>query len=277
MAAQPRKGAIDLGGVISSTLGAPPPHPPAESHEPAGPPAVIAAAIVPAPHSPAGEGDLSAGELADLAVCEAALDNLRLAFAAAGKALQVVRDGRLYRSGYGSFEDYAEQRWDISRAQAYRLIAAWPLAERLSPIGDRLTESQIRELLPVSDQHGPDAAAVVYETIATADGIRVTAALVKGAVSVLPRGYFDQAEAVRQIREYLNRQDAPPARPARVPADPVQKFNSAAGKLLASLEDIRSGDVISAARSADPTLVRKTIATVRAMLDEIEQEVTTPA
>src|SRR6266536_3079623 len=45
-----------------------------------------------------------------LAACEAALDNLRVAFWAAGKALQVIRDARLYRSTHATFEDYAEQR-----------------------------------------------------------------------------------------------------------------------------------------------------------------------
>lgn len=35
----------------------------------------------------------------------------------------------------------------MSRSPAYRLIDAWPLAERLSPMGDKLNERQVRELL----------------------------------------------------------------------------------------------------------------------------------
>src|SRR5438309_439896 len=81
-------------------------------------------------------------EQADLATCEAALDNLRVAFWAAGKALQVIRDARLYRDTHATFEDYVEQRWDMARSPAYRLIDAWPLAERLSPMGDKLNERQ---------------------------------------------------------------------------------------------------------------------------------------
>ena len=38
---------------------------------------VISASSVPDPHSPAGDGRLSPAEEADLATCEAALDNLR--------------------------------------------------------------------------------------------------------------------------------------------------------------------------------------------------------
>jgi hypothetical protein len=69
----------------------------------AGTPAVLPVSAIPAPHSPAGHGQLTPEEEADLATCEVALDNLRLAFAAAGKALQVILDGRLYRSTHDTF------------------------------------------------------------------------------------------------------------------------------------------------------------------------------
>ncbi len=121
--------------------------------------AIVSPMIVPAPYAGTEGAQLNASEHDDLAACEAAVDGLRLAFWAAGKALQVIRDARLYRETHASFEEYVEDRWDMSRAQAYRLIAAWSLAERLSPIGDkRLNEPQIRELLPVARSHGQNAA-----------------------------------------------------------------------------------------------------------------------
>ncbi|WP_067801398.1 hypothetical protein [Actinomadura formosensis] len=111
------------------------------------------------------DGDLDDQDRADLAACEAALDNLRMAFWAAGKALQVIRDRRLYRADYGSFEAYCTDRWEIGRRQADRLIAAWPIAEQLRPIGlASLNEGQVRELLPIADRHGPQAAVTVYRT-----------------------------------------------------------------------------------------------------------------
>ena len=91
----------------------------------------------------------------------------------------------------------------MSRSQAYRLVDAWPLAERLSPMGDKLNERQIRELLPLASRHGQDAAVAVYRTVAETEGIQVTAALLHGAVSILPAGHFDPAEAIGQIRAYL--------------------------------------------------------------------------
>lgn len=78
----------------------------------------------------------------------------------------MIRDARLYRDTHATFEDYVEQRWDISRSPAYRLIDAWPLAERLSPIGDKLNERQVRELLPLASRPGHDAAVTVYRTVA---------------------------------------------------------------------------------------------------------------
>ncbi|WP_157570854.1 hypothetical protein [Microtetraspora malaysiensis] len=41
--------------------------------------------------------------------------------------------------------------------QVDRLIRAWPLAECLTPIGVKIINgAQIRELLPLADQHGQD-------------------------------------------------------------------------------------------------------------------------
>jgi hypothetical protein len=235
-------------------------------------PAVVSAMAIPEPQqSTDGHSPLSAGELEHLAVCEAALDNLRLAFAAAGKALQVIRDARLYRDSHGTFEDYVEQRWDMSRAQAYRLIEAWPLAERLSPIGDRITESQIRELLPVAGRHGQEAAATVYQAVAGADGVRVTAAVLRDVVGILPAGHFAPAEAVSQIHAYLAGEHTPRIPPS---ADPVQALRAESDRFLRNLHRFAASEAIRAARTADPDAVRQAVAGIRAALDEIEREIT---
>lgn len=260
---------IDLAAAIGGELGGDR-HKAPETALP-GPAASIAprASSIPDPHSPTGHGQLSTSEETDLTTCEAALDNLRMAFWAAGKALQVIRDARLYRGTHDTFEEYLAQRWDMSRAQAYRLIDAWPLAERLSPIGDTITESQVRELLPLAGQHGQDAAAIVYQTVAETDGVRVTAAVLRDVVDILPADYFDPAETVSQIHAYLV--DGVAVRPLPT-ADPVQAFTSETARFLKGLQRVANGDVIKAARSADPELVRRTVAGIRAVLDEIEQQ-----
>ncbi|HEY3958666.1 MAG TPA: hypothetical protein VGM53_35335 [Streptosporangiaceae bacterium] len=183
----------------------------------------------------------------------------------------MIHDARLYRATFGTFEDYVTQRWDMSRAQAYRLIDAWPLAERLSPMGDKLNERQIRELLPLAEHHGQDAAVTVYRTIAETDGIQVTAALLHGAVDVLPADHFDPTEAAEQIRAYLT--SGLPAAHRAVP-DPVESFTAEATRLLRQLHRVAAGRAVRAAANADPGAVRKVITDLRAMLDELEQGVT---
>jgi hypothetical protein len=237
---------------------------------PAAGPVVISPRSLPDPYTGAADGQLSDREQADLATCEVALDNLRVAFWAAGKALQVIRDARLYRDTHATFEDYVEQRWDMSRPQAYRLIDAWPLAERLSPMGDTLNERQIRELLPLASRYGQDAAVTVYRTVAETDGIQVTAALLHGTVSILPADRFDPAEAIGQIRAYLT---GNPGSQPRAAANPVETFATEAAKLLRVLHRVSAGGVLQAALDADPDVVRKVIADMRTLLDAIEHDV----
>jgi hypothetical protein len=75
--------------------------------------------------------------------------------------------------------------------------------------------------MPVADAHGKDAAVTVYRTVAEADGVKVTAAVIKGAVAVLPEdGEFDADRAVAQIRAYLAGKVQPPA---AAPADPGEQ------------------------------------------------------
>jgi hypothetical protein len=265
LAGDPRPGLAAVSELPQEPAPAPEPE-----QAPAPLPVLSAAAVPEPPRSPAGHGPLTPGELDHLAVCEAALDNLRTAFVAAGKALQVVRDGRLYRDGYATFEDYVAARWDLSRAQAYRLIDAWPLGVRLSPMGDKLNERQVRELLPLYATHGEDAAAVVYETVSEADGVQVTAGVLHNVVGILPADYFDRDEAVAQIRAYLAGDRTPPGRP---PADPVQAFAAETAKLVSVLHRVAAGNAIKAARTADPDRVKQAVADIRAALDEIEREI----
>ena len=237
-------------------------------------PALAAEQRVPAPREPLSDGlDLLPQEQADLGACEAAIDTLRLAFWAAGKALQVIRDGRLYRATHATFEEYCEDRWQMQRAHANRLIRAWPLAEALAPIGAKnLNEGQIRELLPLAIEHGEEAAATVYRTIVETDGVRVTAMLVKGAVSVLPDDHFDAAEVVGQIRAYLA--GTATDQPSSPSASATEAFTTEATKLRTILRRVVSRDTVRTAAQENPEQVRAVVTELRELLDEIEQGIT---
>lgn len=219
---------------------------------------------VPAPYTGREAEDLDARERADLATCEAAIDALRTAFWAAGKALQTIRDARLYRETHPNFEAYVSERWDMSRPQADRLIRAWPLAERLTPIG--VNEAQVRELIPIADRHGEDAAVTVYETVANTDGVKVTAALLKGVVgAVADAEVFDPVKASEQIRAHLE---------GKAPAgasDPREAFTAEAERIRSMLtRTVRRPSFLTYARS-HPDQARAIIAELRALLDDIEK------
>ena len=67
-----------------------------------------------------------------------------------GKALKEIRDSRLYKLIlFKTFDAYTRARWDMGRAQAYRLIKSYTVISNLSPIGDILpaNEFQVRPLV----------------------------------------------------------------------------------------------------------------------------------
>jgi hypothetical protein len=101
-------------------------------------------------------------------------------FVEVGNALMEIRDSKLYRVEYKTFEAYCREKWGMSRVQAHRLIGAGEVSKML-PIGNKLpqNESQARPLtnLPASKQ--PEAWAKAVEI---SDGNQPTARQVEQAV-----------------------------------------------------------------------------------------------
>ncbi|RAG83361.1 hypothetical protein DN069_22870 [Streptacidiphilus pinicola] len=170
---------------------------------------VITSELIPAAVDGRGSGPLSEVELHDLGVCERAVENLATATWLAGKALQAIRDGKLYRHTHTRFEDYITERWDISERTAYQMIEEWPLAERLNQAyGKPVTASHIRALLPVTTRFGLDDAVELYHQLrarAQKDGVRLTAQITgQIAKAVLRRagqeaGGIEFTQAARQL------------------------------------------------------------------------------
>ncbi|MEU3282101.1 hypothetical protein [Streptomyces antibioticus] len=214
---------------------------------------------LPKPHEPFTDSpELMEDEKRHLAACELAIDHLRLAFWAAGKALAVISEGRLYRATHATFEDYVEQRWEMSRAQAYRLMDAWPLAERLgtSPIGDkRLTESQVRALLPAAKRHGDDVAAEVYRAVVEASGRRVTARLLAEAAEALPSdGESDPAEAVRA---YLSQDQEEDCEQDGQESSAVDELAAEVRRMTAILRRVQQRGTVERAAAEDAEAARR--------------------
>src|SRR5437773_5987529 len=98
--------------------------------------------------------ELTTTEIADLAKHEVTIKSTQGAFVAFGRALEAIRDGKLYRVQYPTFEKYCEGKWSWKKSHAYRLIEAAQTVE-MSPIGDKIeTESQARALTGIAaEQH----------------------------------------------------------------------------------------------------------------------------
>ncbi len=209
-----------------------------------------------------GDGPLSDRERAQLTACESSIDTLRIAFWAAGRALQIVRDGRLYRDSHETFDEYVEQRWDMQRSYAHKLIRAWPLAARLHPIAPAINEGQVRELLPVVAEHGEDAAVTVYTTVAAVADVKVTAGKLRQAVALVPERY-DEHVVVERIQAWLR---------GELPDDPNDRaasvFSAMESRLAALTRRVVKGS------SHDPAAAREFAAKLRTIAEQIEEQIT---
>lgn len=182
-------------------------------------------------------------ERSDLETCEQALNGFRKALVVAGKALEVINRGRLYRETHGTFEDYVWDVWGFKRAHAYRLIEEWPVAVAVSPIGD-INEAQARELLTVRKDHDLETAVVLYREARELSGGKVTAAALAEARSVLPPRLAVPEQAADVLRLAAAEGRVPRIVPPKV-AIPEQT----AGEPAPTAEDVLKGDARAGAEA----------------------------
>ena len=63
-----------------------------------------------------------------------------------GNALATIQRERLYRETHATFEQYCQEKWDVGRQHAYRLIDAAGVVKDLSPNGDADTKAGTRQV-----------------------------------------------------------------------------------------------------------------------------------
>lgn len=136
----------------------------------------------PAEIIPGDEATLSESETAALRYYEGVIERGLKTFFEVGAALLTIREQRLYRQEYGTFEAYCNDKWGLGQSQAYRLMDAAQVTENLktSPIGELpANESQTRPLAKLKD---PDRQREAWQrAVATAAG-KITAAHVEAVV-----------------------------------------------------------------------------------------------
>lgn len=104
-------------------------------------------------------------------------------FFEAGSALAEIRDRRLYKNKYSSFESYCRERWNMTRQTANRYIQAVEVSEELEPIGFSPTrESQCRPLAEQLD-NADDRREAWANAIALAPNNNPTAREVEAAIA----------------------------------------------------------------------------------------------
>lgn len=115
---------------------------------------------------------------------EATIERGLKTFVEVGRALQAIRDERLYREQYDRFEDYCQERWGWSRQRAYQFIDAAETTGRLTTIVDThpATESQARPLTQLPPEEQADAWEEVV-TEAEETGEKITARKVQQVVA----------------------------------------------------------------------------------------------
>lgn len=111
--------------------------------------------------------------------CEEVIRAGLTTFAEVGQALLTVRDQRLYRDHYPTFEEYAAGKWQISRPRAYELMRATAIVSAIADIGlpAPVNEGQARELARVPEADRPE---VWRRTLTDTDG-HPTATAIKNA------------------------------------------------------------------------------------------------
>lgn len=96
---------------------------------------------------------LSKVEKGTLQAYEAVIEKGLASFVEVGTALMRIRDARLYRETHGTFEDYCQAKWGMSRQRAHQIIEASAVTERVSKIFDKApsTESHAAKLAQLDD------------------------------------------------------------------------------------------------------------------------------
>lgn len=127
--------------------------------------------------------------LLDLMEHEKVIEQGLNTFIDVGNALVAIRDGKKYRAaGYGTFEDYCQRRWEISKQYAGNLMRAAEIVRELETETETIvsvlpkTEGQVRPLAPLRNE--PEKVREAWaEAVDRAGGDQPTAAQVAEVVA----------------------------------------------------------------------------------------------
>lgn len=125
---------------------------------------------------------LSFIEKSELQQCETIIEEGLRTFVDVGGALLKIRDKKLYRQEYSTFEEYINKRWDISKRHAYRLIDAANITDNLkSDPGVTLPQFE-KHARPLKNLEPEEQREVWAEIVDTAPEGKITSKFVEEVV-----------------------------------------------------------------------------------------------
>lgn len=187
---------------------------------------------------------LTLPEINRLQELEAVVETGLTVFVKVGNALLEIRDSRLYRQQYPTFEAYCRERWNLSRPRAYQLLEAAAVVGNLEclPMVDTITERQARPLTRLE----PEVQQAVWrEVVEETPAEQITAKVVEEkAKAAEPLN-----TAVKAIKDALKPEPRPPIQAPMIP-EPVKPKDPA---MTAAVEAVKAGQpVIEAAKAIQP-------------------------
>jgi hypothetical protein len=146
------------------------------------------------------DNELASTETRALTEHEAVIERGLHTFTEVGNALLAIREQRLYRGEYDTFEQYAERRWGLARNRAYQLIEAATVVSKILDTGQPapVVESHARELARVPEEERGE---VWQQALKRTDG-RPTAAAIRQTYMPAPDP-VTEAERQRIVATHL--------------------------------------------------------------------------
>jgi hypothetical protein len=150
---------------------------------------------------------LTRGEQRALVDCEAVIERGLKSFRKVALALQQIRDRKLYRDQYGTFDEYVRERWGFSDSRARQYIAAAKVAEKALTVTNVTVpnEATARALNSVPEEH---QAEVLIEADKRTGG-KPTAAVVKQVAAEITAPVVAQVQEDVTIDEQAPRKNPP--------------------------------------------------------------------
>jgi DNA N-6-adenine-methyltransferase (Dam). len=129
--------------------------------------------------------------------CERVIERGLNTFVEVGAALLEIRDSRLYKDNYSTFESYCQERWGMSKQHAFRLMDGVEVIRNLSPMGDFLPSSE-RQIRPLVGLPQEQQFQVWQQVVNTAPEGKITSSFVQEVVEKVTMPHVSHNSGVNE-------------------------------------------------------------------------------